>query len=482
MEINPAITFQHDRKTMHARRPKVLIVGAGLGGLTLGAILQKTDIPYEIFERAAEVKPLGSGITLNATVAPLMRQLGIYDEFVAMSNIVPAVQVGNEEREIQFSFSNYFDEATTRFGAETRLLPRPKLYDLFHRQVPKERIHMSKKILSTTQGGNGILIRCSDGTEYEGDILVGADGAHSAIRQNLYEQLKKDKKLPSSDDVPLPFSTICLVGQTKPLTPSEIPLLAADKCQLIRIVGEDKPYAWNTFTTTQSTLCWSIVRFLDEESSKLHDSFRNSEWGPEAAEAMCEEVRDFPIIAGGDTKLTIGDLIDWSPKEYISKVMLEEKVFKTWYGCRTVLMGDACHKLNPSGGAGAVNAMHDATVLANYINALPLHPVVDEIERAFESYRAERIEWVERAFNTSQMLQALVAKGLKPMLVRFMMKNMPEFLKRRAAEQMYSCRPQLAFLPLDETPALVKPAYQRSLKAKAPAQEMKDQERPAQSV
>lgn len=70
----------------------------------------------------------------------------------------------------------------------------------------------------------------------------------------------------------------------------------------------------------------------------------------------------------------------------------------------------ACHKLNPSGGAGAVNAMHDAAVLANYINALPLHPVIDEIERAFELYRTERIEWVERAFETSQMLQALVAK------------------------------------------------------------------------
>lgn len=60
MEINPAITFQHDRKLMHAKRPKVLIVGAGLGGLTLGAILEKSDIPYEIFERAAKVKPLGN--------------------------------------------------------------------------------------------------------------------------------------------------------------------------------------------------------------------------------------------------------------------------------------------------------------------------------------------------------------------------------------------------------------------------------------
>lgn len=67
----------------------------------------------------------GSGITLNATVAPLMRQLGIYDEFVAMSNIVPAVQVGNEEREIQFSFSNYFDEATTRYRHLKNISPCP---------------------------------------------------------------------------------------------------------------------------------------------------------------------------------------------------------------------------------------------------------------------------------------------------------------------------------------------------------------------
>jgi monoamine oxidase len=59
MEDNSANTTHHDRKESHSKRPKVLIVGAGLGGLTLGAILQKSDIPYEIFERANEVKPLG---------------------------------------------------------------------------------------------------------------------------------------------------------------------------------------------------------------------------------------------------------------------------------------------------------------------------------------------------------------------------------------------------------------------------------------
>ncbi|KAF9278763.1 hypothetical protein BGZ88_000374 [Linnemannia elongata] len=467
MEINPAITFQHDRKLMHAKRPKVLIVGAGLGGLTLGAILEKSDIPYEIFERAAKVKPLGSCVSLNATTAPLMRQLGIYDEFVAMSKIIPSIQVGNENREVEF-------------GAESRNVPRPALYDLFLKQVPKDRLHMSKKVLTTKQGGNGIIIRCSDGTEYEGDILVGADGAHSAVRQNLYAELKSQNKLLPSDDAALPFNTICLVGQTRPLTTEEFPLLEKEECQFIRIVGNDKPFAWSTFTTMQGRICYSVVQFLNEESSKLHDSFRNSEWGPEAAGVMCDEVRHFPVISGGDKITTLGDLIDLTPKEYISKVMLEEKVFKTWYGGRTVLMGDACHKLSPAGGAGAGNALQDAVVLANYIHALPLHPVVEEIEAAFEAYKTDRIEWCEKAYATSKMLQSVVDKGIKPMIVRFMMRNMPEFMKRRAAEQMYSSRPQVAFLPLDETPASVKPTHQRSLNLKAPVEE--NEEVPAKAI
>ena len=56
--------------------------------------------------------------------------------------------------------------------------------------------------------------------------------------------------------------------------------------------------------------------------------------------AMCEQVKDFPIVSGGGKGLTLGDLFEWSDKGQISKVMLEEKVFTTWYGGRTVLIGD----------------------------------------------------------------------------------------------------------------------------------------------
>jgi hypothetical protein len=58
---------------------------------------------------------------------------------------------------------------------------------------------------------------------------------------------------------------------------------------------------------------------------------------------MCQKVKDFPIVSGGDKELTLGDLFAWTSWDQVSKVMLEEKVFKMWYDCRTVLIGDGKH-------------------------------------------------------------------------------------------------------------------------------------------
>ncbi|KAG0356319.1 hypothetical protein BG005_004785 [Podila minutissima] len=63
-------------------KPKVLISGSGIGGLTLALLLHKANIPFLVLERAKEIKPLGSYIVLGAAVSPLFKQLGIFDEFV----------------------------------------------------------------------------------------------------------------------------------------------------------------------------------------------------------------------------------------------------------------------------------------------------------------------------------------------------------------------------------------------------------------
>ncbi|KAF9367237.1 hypothetical protein CPC16_006766, partial [Podila verticillata] len=87
---------------------------------------------------------------------------------------------------------------------------------------------------------------------------------------------------------------------------------------------------WITSTTEQNTVCWSVIHFLDKDSAKRHDSFRNSEWGPEVAEALAREVRVFKVPGGKDGKeLTMAEYIDRTPSDLMSKVMLEEIVFDT---------------------------------------------------------------------------------------------------------------------------------------------------------
>ncbi|KAG0204790.1 hypothetical protein BGX33_008288, partial [Mortierella sp. NVP41] len=369
-------------------KPKVLIVGAGVGGVMLGLLLHKAGIPFDIYERATTVKPLG-----------------LFDEIVAMSKHTLSIQVGNENREIEFTMD--FRRQKELVGSTGFMVERHRFYDLLIRQIPKERLHMGKKIINTIEMAKGIRIEFADRTIAEGDILVGADGAYSTVRQNLYSRLREEKRLLASDDVPLPYSSVALVGRTFALDPDVFPNIREEDCQFINILGHNRPYSWVFVTTAQNTVCWMVVKYLDEEMSKEIEGGRNEEWGPEATKAMCEEVKDFPIITGGNKPLTMGDLIEWSPKEYVSKVMLEEKVFDTWYDGRTVLLGDACHKLNPAGGAGATNAILDVITLSNWIVALPPNASVRDIEDAFEAYKTERLPLVQQAAASSLIFKTM---------------------------------------------------------------------------
>lgn len=90
-----------------------------------------------------------------------------------------------------------------------------------------------------------------------------------------------------------------------------------------------------------------VIEFLDKEMSQEDGSNYYSGWGPQAAEKMCNKVRDFKVPGGKDGNVhALGDLIDKTPKELISKVLLEEKLFNTWHHGRVVLLGDGKVKLD----------------------------------------------------------------------------------------------------------------------------------------
>jgi len=83
------------------------------------------------------------------------------------------------------------------------------------------------------------------------------------------------------------------------------------------------------------------LQFASEAEAKK-ERFANAEWGPEASTAeMLKEFLDRPCPFGGKMR----DIVDATPPELISKVYHEHKLYETWYHGRTVLLGDACHKV-----------------------------------------------------------------------------------------------------------------------------------------
>ncbi|KAF9906864.1 hypothetical protein EC991_000228 [Linnemannia zychae] len=432
-------------------KAKVLIVGAGIGGLLLGTLLEKADIPYEIFERTSSVKPLGSALMIGSNVLPLLEQLGLDQEFIAIGKPTMDCSIARQKgpHETEFLTNVSFRPHIGFTGYHSYIVSRPMFYDLLLKQVPPHKIHFSKRVLSIVEEDEKVHIQTADNSIYEGDIVVGADGAYSAVRQRMYESLKQAGKLPKSDQEDLPFHCTCLVGQTKVVDLNEFPEIKEDMSPFFNTMSGDKPFTWVVFATRQSTITWMVLHHLDKVSSKAAEEQRfresdNAEWGPLAAQAMCDETRHFPLPIG-TKNFTMGDIYDWTPKEQISKVMLEEKVFQTWYSGRRVLLGDACHKLDPSGAHGAVTSMHDAIALANLIYALPSNTTKD-IEKSFAEYQKERIPHIMESFKNSQNLALFMDRGFAGSLAMWVMQKMPPWLWAIALKKMIVSRPTAGFL------------------------------------
>ncbi|KAG0285519.1 hypothetical protein BGZ96_010258, partial [Linnemannia gamsii] len=227
--------------TIATDKPKVLIVGAGLGGLVLGALLEKAEIPYTIFERATVVKPLGSAMFMMAPMLSLLAQLEILDDFIAISKELTSFST-NHEFEGPFSHLDYSTmEAVT--GYPGYIVSRPMFYDLLMKQVPTNKILFGRRVINILEKENKVIAQTADNRMFEGDILVGADGAYSSIRQRMYETLTQEGRLPKSDREDLPFICTSLLGQTQPLDPEEFPVLKEDLSRYFLTLAKDQPYS-----------------------------------------------------------------------------------------------------------------------------------------------------------------------------------------------------------------------------------------------
>ncbi|KAG0366596.1 hypothetical protein BC939DRAFT_482450 [Gamsiella multidivaricata] len=423
--------------------PHVMIVGAGLAGIFLAILLGRIGVPYEIFERSNEIKPIGAVMSLNANILPAFEQLGLYEDLLKISYPSRGFNVYHDNMDLIAALA--MENELELIGYHYAMFARPKLHELLLSRVPKERIHLSKKVMSIIQNKDGVMIRCSDGTTYHGDILVGADGAYSGVRQSLYKTLQAENELPKSDTESLNKGFMCLVGTTSSLDSGRYKVLSEKDSKVYQVIGNGTQYSWSAANVPGNKICWNVVVQLSSASQAEDERFRNSEWGPDSNEAMIKEVRGFLVPIGG----TMGDLIDATPKETISRVYLEDKVFETWSHKRTVLIGDACHKLLPSAGQGAVNALQDAVILANCIYDLK-STSQEDVSAAFKEFKQQRYPHVIEQYEASKMNakiiygQTLIERFIRNVVLNYM----PKSVQMKNTTKNLAYRPQATFLPL----------------------------------
>ncbi|KAK3848472.1 MAG: hypothetical protein J3R72DRAFT_469939 [Linnemannia gamsii] len=454
------------------RPPCVLIAGGGLGGLFLGILLEKAGIPYEIFERSAEIKPLGAIMCLSPNILPAFEQLGLFEELVSFSKPSRSGTMFTDKLKLIGKMTPTSDEI---MGYERLLFPRPELHDMLISKTPSHKLHMSKKIVSFEQDQDGVTVAFGDNTTVRGDILVGADGTRSAVRQHLYGILDKEGVLPKSDRKEMNRGYISLVGTTEELDPTKYPGMLEEDSESYMMIGDgDTPYTWVTFTVPGNRICWNVVIQLGT-SEIADEQFKSSDWVPQQNQKMMDSIRHFRTPYG-----TLGDLFDVTPIERVSKVAFEDKLFETWTHGRTVLIGDgtrnfeltfvwlivislhlsltdhfiyqhnsiAAHKLLPSSGAGAVNAMQDAVILANHI--YDIKPTsFENIKTALIDYREERFNDVKDQNPQSYMAAKLMyGHTLWERFLRQIVFNwIPDSIAQKQINKNTAYRPQANFLP-----------------------------------
>ncbi|KAF9352370.1 hypothetical protein BGX26_009815 [Mortierella sp. AD094] len=422
--------------------PVVLIAGGGIGGLMLGTLFERLNISYHIFEQATELRALGSAMTLGSNILPVFEQLGLLEEIKEISLPCPALNVYDSNLEKLGRLNVLSEEAT---GYDSLIFARPQLYELMKKQVPSHKISFGKKIIGVKEMDDKVYITCADGSSHNGDLLIGADGAHSAVRQGVYKTMNELDLLPKEDLEGFYIGHICMVGVASFDDSEKYPQMKDSISHFTNVLGGDNK-RWTISNIPGNRVCWSLGVQLPPSEAKIQE-FRNVGWGPEANEAMLKEFEDKPCAWGG----TLKDLFDATPKNLISRVFLEEKVFQTWYYGRSVLIGDACHKMLPSAGQGAINTMQDAVVLVNCLHNISEY-TTENLTIAFQEYYRQRYQrTVDQVKGSNAVAKIMTGQKWSERVIRHIVLNyIPDSIHMKMTAKMASYRPQISWLPLVE--------------------------------
>ena len=336
---------------------RVLIAGAGIGGLTAALALLKRNMDVEVYEQAAELKEVGAGLQLSANGTRVFYELGVGEELKALSCEAAGKEIRLWNTGETWKLFDLGKVSVERYGHPYFTVYRPDLLGVLvaavRHQTP-DAIHLGATCTGFTQDAGGVRLQLENG-EVKGDALIGADGVHSRIRQGLFGQ-----------DKPAFTGIIAWRG----IVPMErLPR------HMVRMVGSNwvGPGGHVVHYPLRAGKVMNFVGALER------GDWRVESW---SARGTAQELAaDFK-----GWHEDVHALIRNIPVPYKWALMVRPPMPR-WTIGRVTLLGDACHSMVPFLAQGAVMAIEDGFVLSR---ALAEGGDVAERLLNYENARRER--------------------------------------------------------------------------------------------
>src|SRR5436309_4989046 len=172
-----------ERELMEKHSLHVSIIGGGIGGLATASALQRQGIQVTVFERNPELREIGAGLTLWANGVQVLRHLGLADALTTVSARLTHFECWSWRGKRLGSVR--LDTLERRVGAPSLGIHRADLLRLLAGAVDRGSIHLHAHCVGFRSEQGAIISHFADGQQQQTDLLVGADGLYSMIREQL---------------------------------------------------------------------------------------------------------------------------------------------------------------------------------------------------------------------------------------------------------------------------------------------------------
>lgn len=342
-----------------ANRPRVLVAGGGIGGLTAARALLLQGLHVTLVEQASAWQPVGAGISLAVNAVAALDRVGLGDAVRAAGRPIPEGVIGDRRgRPLQ---------RVALEGLHVLAHHRAELHGILLEGADAADLRLGTQITDLHPQGSGVEVELSDGTTMDVELLVGADGVRSMLRRRCWPDG------PSVRDADI---TVWRVTTVDPLDASPQIEQWGDGAVagLVPLTG-DRVYAYFAVRTAETGHDDAVPRTRFSRFGGPVRAFLDEL--PDTAPALRHELVDLDGVVFGDGPVA--------------------------------LLGDAAHAMLPYLGQGAAQAIEDAAALADAVAA---HRDVTAAVASYRERRTPRARAVQRRSRAAGAVAHLRPAGL----------------------------------------------------------------------